>query len=175
MEADVLLLLQENLSLDQPKPSPAQRRPVPRPENVPPGRQGDRREGPRRPHPNREPSKEGSGPRDPSKPLIDVFADPQSGPKSRSHRSRPRRNSDSSLMERPAKPLDPEEEKRRRERRHREREARHKDGKPRSKRGPSYRLDVIDKLDVTSIYGAGCKFANLYSQPKLHVMGVIKC
>lgn len=57
-------------------------------------------------------------------------------------------------MERP-KGLDPEDERRRRERRHRERE---RDGKPRSKRPPGYRLDVIDKLDVTSIFGTGCKF-----------------
>lgn len=61
-------------------------------------------------------------------------------------------------MERPQKPLDPEDEKRRRERRHREREARHRDGKSRSsKKTPSHRLDIIDKLDVTSIYGTGCK------------------
>lgn len=59
-------------------------------------------------------------------------------------------------MERPQKPLDPEDEKRRRERRHREREARHRDGKSRSsKKTPSHRLDIIDKLDVTSIYGTG--------------------
>lgn len=53
--------------------------------------------------------------------------------------------------------MDPEDERRRRERRHRERE-RERDGKPRSKRAPGYRLDVIDKLDVTSIFGTGCKF-----------------
>lgn len=61
-------------------------------------------------------------------------------------------------MDRPSKPLDPEDEKRRREKRHREREARHKDGKHRSSRkAPAHRLDIIDKLDVTSIYGTGCK------------------
>lgn len=59
-------------------------------------------------------------------------------------------------MERP-KAMDPEDERRRRERRHRERE-RERDGKPRSKRAPGYRLDVIDKLDVTSIFGTGCRF-----------------
>lgn len=53
--------------------------------------------------------------------------------------------------------MDPEDERRRRERRQRERE-RERDGKPRSKRAPGYRLDVIDKLDVTSIFGTGCKF-----------------
>ena len=59
-------------------------------------------------------------------------------------------------MERP-KLLDPEEDRRRRERRHREREARHRDGKSsRSRRGNNYKLDIIDKLDVTGIYGPGC-------------------
>lgn len=53
-------------------------------------------------------------------------------------------------MEKP-KAMDSEEEKRRRERRNR-------DGKSRSKRPPGHRLDVIDKLDVTSIFGTGCKF-----------------
>ncbi|EEQ28117.1 mucin-1 [Microsporum canis CBS 113480] len=54
-------------------------------------------------------------------------------------------------MERP-RLLDPEEERRRRERRHRERDARHKS---RPRRGNNYKLDVIDKLDVTGIYGPG--------------------
>jgi hypothetical protein len=53
-------------------------------------------------------------------------------------------------MERP-KAMDSEEDKRRRERRHR-------DGKSRSKRTPTNRLDVIDKLDVTSIFGTGGVF-----------------
>lgn len=55
--------------------------------------------------------------------------------------------------------LDPEEEKkraerRRRERRHRERDT--KDGK--SSKKPDRKLDIIDKLDVTSIYGTGCEY-----------------
>lgn len=57
-------------------------------------------------------------------------------------------------MERP-KVLDPEDERRRRERRRREREARHRDGKSRSSKKTNYQLDIIDKLDVTSIYGTG--------------------
>jgi hypothetical protein len=60
-------------------------------------------------------------------------------------------------MERTPKLLDDEDERRRRERRRREREARHKDGKSRSSRKPGYQLDIIDKLDVTSIYGTGSK------------------
>ncbi|KAL6158086.1 hypothetical protein ACJBU6_03891 [Exserohilum turcicum] len=65
---------------------------------------------------------------------------------------RPRRNSDSSIVDRS---LDPREERRRRERR-REREERSKDGKD-PKTGKRIRkpqgLDLIDKLDVTGIYG----------------------
>lgn len=64
-------------------------------------------------------------------------------------------------MERP-KHVDTEEERKRRERRRREREARGKegkDGKPRSSSSKknNYQLDIIDKLDVTSIYGTGSK------------------
>ena len=63
-------------------------------------------------------------------------------------------------MERP-KLLDPEDERRRRERRRREREARHRDGKPRSSKKANYQLDIIDKLDVTSIYGTGSEWHHL--------------
>lgn len=83
---------------------------------------------------------------------LDIFADP---PTNRSRERRPRRNSESSVRDR--KVLDPEEEKKRREKR----ETRYKDGKrsgSTSKSGkPNRRLDVIDKLDVTSIYGTGRK------------------
>ncbi|KAK6072689.1 mucin-1 [Seiridium cupressi] len=67
---------------------------------------------------------------------------------------RPRRNSESSIMaERP--PLT-EEEKKAKELRRRERERRHREGKDRSKSGkPSRKLDLIDQLDATSIYGTG--------------------
>lgn len=41
------------------------------------------------------------------------------------------------------------------------RERRQRDGKSRSKRPQGHRLDLIDKLDVTSIYGTGCKFRSL--------------
>ena len=102
-------------------------------------------------------------------PTLDIFADsntskPREPSRPRESR-RARRNSDSSLMERPGKALDPEDEKRRRERRHREREARHRDrdGKHRTKgKIPSRRLDAIDKLDVTSIYGTGRKILSAF-------------
>lgn len=60
-------------------------------------------------------------------------------------------------MERASKIFDDDDERRRRERRHRERE-RQRDGKSRSSR-KDRRLDIIDKLDVTSIYGTGSEFS----------------
>ncbi|KAF7522204.1 hypothetical protein G7054_g12223 [Neopestalotiopsis clavispora] len=70
-------------------------------------------------------------------------------PMKRPTERRPRRNSDSSIMEKPLT----EEEKKAKEARRRERERRHKE---RSKTGkPSKRLDLIDQLDATSIYGTG--------------------
>ena len=88
---------------------------------------------------------------------LDIFADPPDTGRTR----RPRRNSDSSLVDKSGK-MSSDEEKRRRERRHREREARHRDGRPRapgssSNKRPSRKLDIIDQLDVTSIYGTGCR------------------
>ncbi|KAF2634855.1 Pal1-domain-containing protein [Massarina eburnea CBS 473.64] len=67
---------------------------------------------------------------------------------------RPRRNSESSIIDKGS--LDPHEERRRRQRR-REREERAKDGKD-GKSGSGrvrkpHGLDVIDKLDVSGIYG----------------------
>ncbi|KAG9233372.1 Pal1 cell morphology protein-domain-containing protein [Amylocarpus encephaloides] len=84
---------------------------------------------------------------------LDVFADPRpSDGKSGSRRGR--RNSDSSVMSK--KLLDPEEEKRRAERRRRERREKERGGKESSSKSKKPRnLDIIDKLDVTSIYGTG--------------------
>lgn len=108
----------------------------------------------------RKPGASGSSSRRPPAGELDIFADP-----SDKRERRPRRNSDSSAMERPSRTLDDDErrrqERRRRERRHREREAKDgKDGKSSSSTGkkPDRKLDVIDKLDVTSIYGTGCEY-----------------
>ncbi|ERF70563.1 hypothetical protein EPUS_07860 [Endocarpon pusillum Z07020] len=76
---------------------------------------------------------------------LNIFTDP-------SRDRRPRSNSDTSMRDKSTKFLDPNDDRRRRERRHRDPR---KDGKPRA---PSRRLDVIDKLDVTSIYGTGQVF-----------------
>ncbi|RMZ81312.1 hypothetical protein DV737_g2591, partial [Chaetothyriales sp. CBS 132003] len=72
---------------------------------------------------------------------MDIFADPPT------EKRRPRRNSESSARDR-ASSLDAEEKKRR-EGRQRD----HKHGK--LPRKASKKLDIIDRLDVTSIYGAG--------------------
>jgi hypothetical protein len=84
---------------------------------------------------------------------LDIFADPSDA----NRRRHPRRNSESSIRDKPV--LDPEEERKRRERKHRESKRVGKSGKP------SRRLDVIDKLDVTSIYGTGREYLNLWLMP----------
>ncbi|GAT27875.1 hypothetical protein RIB2604_02302330 [Aspergillus luchuensis] len=126
---------------------------------------------PDKPAPNGYPTNRGPPPRERperrDKDPLDIFADPpktSSGGRSGYRERRPRRNSESSIMERTPKLVDTEDERRRRERRRREREARHrdgkdgkesKDGKPRSSKKSNYHMDIIDKLDVTSIYGTG--------------------
>ncbi|KAL8728865.1 MAG: hypothetical protein Q9166_005105 [cf. Caloplaca sp. 2 TL-2023] len=136
-------------------PPPSGYRPS-RPENIPPGPQ--HRPGPPVHRPSRSEEEQrrlraGVKPRGPPQSL-DVFADPPEP------RRRLRRNSDSSIASRI---LGSEEDRRRRERRQKERDAREarKDGKlklhgtsSRSKK-PNQRLDIIDSLDVTSIYGTG--------------------
>ncbi|KAL8714165.1 MAG: hypothetical protein Q9220_001894 [cf. Caloplaca sp. 1 TL-2023] len=126
-----------------------------RPENVPPSVQ--QRSGPPVHRPSRSEEEQrrlrfGSKPRGAPQSL-DIFADPPSDPR----RHRLRRNSDSSIASRT---LGSEEDRRRREKRHREREAR-KDGKSRPphsssrSKKPNQKIDIIDSLDVTSIYGTG--------------------
>ena len=95
---------------------------------------------------------------------LDIFADPEEDmPKKSSDPRRVRRNSDSSVIDKLQKPLSPEEEKARQERRRRDRERRHREraskdgGKPRK---PDRKLDIIDQLDATSIYGTGCENMN---------------
>jgi hypothetical protein len=72
---------------------------------------------------------------------------------SKTESRRPRRNSESSILD------SKDEDRRRRERRkereeRREKEGRTKDGKARPTKKPQG-LDLIDKLDVTGIYGQG--------------------
>ncbi|EXJ85573.1 hypothetical protein A1O1_05938 [Capronia coronata CBS 617.96] len=80
---------------------------------------------------------------------LDIFADPPAPAPNRPRAARPpRRNSESSVRDK-LKPLDPEAERRRKDRKQRDEK-----GSQRSKK-PSAKLDIIDKLDVTSIYGTG--------------------
>ncbi|KAL2144493.1 hypothetical protein VTI28DRAFT_8998 [Corynascus sepedonium] len=76
--------------------------------------------------------------------------DPSRSPQRRQER-RPRRNSDSSLMD--ADKSMTEEERKQREMRRRERERRHREN--RDKKPVSRKIDIIDQLDATSIYGTG--------------------
>ncbi|KAI0019919.1 Pal1-domain-containing protein [Xylariomycetidae sp. FL0641] len=75
---------------------------------------------------------------------------PMPGSPNRRPERRARRNSESSIMDKPMS----SEEKKAREQRHRERERRHREGGKDGKR-PGRRIDVIDQLDATSIYGTG--------------------
>lgn len=86
---------------------------------------------------------------------LDIFADPPSKAKPR---PRPRRNSESSIA---SKTLG-KDDQRRRDRRDKE----PRQGKSKSKpKTPTARLDVIDSLDVTSIYGRGRRyFASIFRQ-----------
>ncbi len=160
--------LKNNLSLDD-KPSsdnprsamapPNSTRPL-RPENIPPSANAKNGLVGHRPSRSSEEEKRRqlNGGKSTAPQGLDIFADP---PEAKPRRLK--RNSDSSLVDKSGKLQDPEVERRRKERRHREREARHKDGKGRvhgsssKSKKPSQRLDVIDSLDVTSIYGTGCK------------------
>ncbi|OAF63291.1 hypothetical protein VC83_00043 [Pseudogymnoascus destructans] len=85
---------------------------------------------------------------------LDIFADPTD---TKPNERRPRRNSDSSLMGGPSgggKALDPVEENKRQDRRRRERRQREREALKDPKK-PSRKLDIIDQLDATSIYGMG--------------------
>jgi len=88
---------------------------------------------------------------------LDIFADPAS-PEASSSRSpgarRTRRNSDSSVISKNGRLLDPEDEKRRLERKRRERRNKDKESKDKLRKADR-KLDVIDQLDATSIYGTG--------------------
>lgn len=59
-----------------------------------------------------------------------------------------------------------EEERKQREMRRRERERRHRD-REREKRPVNRKLDIIDQLDATSIYGTGSKSRQNPSTPLL--------
>ncbi len=90
-------------------------------------------------------------------PGLDIFADPQAMERPR----RPRRNSESSVANQSGRLVEPEDDRRRRERRQRDKEGKSRGEvrRPQTARPkkPNQALDLIDQLDVTSIYGTGCK------------------
>jgi hypothetical protein len=115
---------------------------------------------------------------------LDIFASPE---KQRERRAR--RNSESSVLEKSSLT---ESERRRRQARHREREARSRDSKAdgssktREKDGskadsskPRRRkprgMDLIDQLDQTGIYGAGCKFVQILLHPSVFRNASLRC
>ncbi|KAL2757712.1 hypothetical protein ACRALDRAFT_2040086 [Sodiomyces alcalophilus JCM 7366] len=143
----------DTLTLDDPRPTrnnaaplPPSNRPPPLPnrENKPSARRG--------PHPAHSPPRsreealrrkmEGKGPHD----RISNSRSPQRRPERRPMR----RNSESSVLDM-EKPLT-EEEKKARDARRRERERRYRENKEKK---PNRRLDIIDQLDHTSLFGAG--------------------
>jgi hypothetical protein len=146
--ADYPALLQKNLTIEG---DDKKRAPPPRPA---PNRSGTDPRGQHRPSRSDEEERDRmrGAPRGPPRSRGPPGSRPPR-PSSRDRREhrRPRRNSESSMVDKGS--LDPHEERKRRERR-REREERAKDGKStqRKVRRPQG-LDLIDKLDVTGIYG----------------------
>lgn len=142
------LTLDDKPSSSKPPPPPVARRPAP----PPAGRENAK---PRGPPPAHRPSRSqeedlrtrktrGTGN---SGTLIDIDSPPQQ----RRTERRPRRNSDTSILDL----TEDEREKRARDarRRERERERRHRENK--EKKPTNRKLDIIDQLDATSIYGTG--------------------
>ncbi|KAH6628439.1 Pal1 cell morphology protein-domain-containing protein [Chaetomium tenue] len=139
---------------DAPKPSP----PLDRRAPPPPYREGAPPPNRRGPPPNHRPTRSQEealrarrmqenggrgGPPDPSR-------SPQRRPE-----RRPRRNSDSSILDNDKIMTEEERKQRDQRRRERERERRHRDNREKKSTKPSRRVDIIDQLDATSIYGSG--------------------
>lgn len=119
-------------------------------ENIPPGRGG------RGPPPNHRPTRSQEEALR-ARRLQGKAAAPHGSSRSPQRRGdrRPRRNSESSVLDADRLPLT-EEEKKERDARRRERERRRRDGKEGRDKKPSNRkLDIIDQLDATSIFGTG--------------------
>ncbi|KFA73806.1 hypothetical protein S40288_03161 [Stachybotrys chartarum IBT 40288] len=151
------LTLDDKASLDKKRPMNAPNHPR-RPLNRPPGP----------PRPENVPPVEGGSGHRPTRSQEEAIRArklapaPRPGPPgSKSVARRPRRNSESSIIDLDTRPITAEERKMIEERR-REEEKKRRGGregrevKERSKGSkPSRRLDIIDQLDATSIYGTG--------------------
>jgi hypothetical protein len=151
--ADYPALLQKNLTIEG---DDKKRAPPPRPA---PNRSATDSRGQHRPsRSDEEERRMRDGPRGPPRPRGPPGSRPPR-PSSRDRRDRdrdhrrPRRNSESSIIDRGS--LDADEERRRRQRRREREERAAKDGKSSSQRKVRrpQGLDLIDKLDVTGIYG----------------------
>ncbi|KAK7422336.1 hypothetical protein QQZ08_009558 [Neonectria magnoliae] len=146
------LRLDDTAGSDRSKPASAPRRPMDRP----PPRRGDSGQPPpdgrHRPTPSQEDAIRARRVQAPG------AARPAPNSPQRKAPRRPRRNSESSVMDFDAQPLT-EEEKRMIEAKRRERQRRGGggDSKERATKSgrPSRRMDIIDQLDATSIYGTG--------------------
>ncbi|KAJ9155442.1 Pal1-domain-containing protein [Pleurostoma richardsiae] len=121
------------------RPPPVNRPGAPRGENVPPPG--------RRPPPNHRPTRS----QEEAMRARRMRDGPGESSPQRGKGSRPRRNSESSVADH-EKPLT-EEERKARDSRRQERERRHRDRKEKPK--PSRKMDIIDRLDSTSIFGTG--------------------
>lgn len=146
--ADYPALLQKNLTIED---EAKRRAPPPRPA---PNRSATDSRGGHRPSRSDEEERDRmrGAPRGPPRPRGPPGPrPPRQGSTERRENRRQRRNSESSIIDKGS--LDPNEERRRRERR-KERDERPKDGKSSSRRVRRPQgLDLIDKLDVTGIYG----------------------
>lgn len=151
--ADYPALSQKNLTIEDDSKRNAPPRPAPSRSTT------DTRGDPQRQHrPSRSEEErdrmrgEPRGPPRPRGPPGSSRPPPRPSSRERRENRRPRRNSESSIVDKGS--LDPEEERRRRQRR-KERDERARDGKSSGQkkvRRPQG-LDLIDKLDVTGIYG----------------------
>lgn len=100
---------------------------------------------------------------------LNIFADPSDKP---IDQRRVRRNSDTSLVDRNSKLSDPEEEKKRQDRKRRERRNRERESKDGKAKKPDRKLDIIDQLDATSIYGTGCEYFSPFCKLSLTLNSV---
>lgn len=86
--------------------------------------------------------------------VLNIFATP---PKNNDTR-RSRRNSESSVFDAAKDELRTQKELRRRERDGKAGQSKSRAGRSSKSKRPNPHMDVIDKLDVTSIYGTGCAY-----------------
>ncbi|CAP68017.1 uncharacterized protein PODANS_1_18860 [Podospora anserina S mat+] len=137
---------------EAPKPPMGRRGPLP------PGRENVPNASRNGPGPNHRPTRSQeeamrAGRKQSNAELLIPIDTPRSPPRQRQDQRRPRRNSDSSIVG--ADKIMTEEEKKARDQRRRERERRQREAGGKDRKPASRKLDIIDQLDATSIYGTG--------------------